>query len=167
MTKQISNHASAAKMIRAELKKHNIKGRVRASTASMTSSVDVYLDECQPPWVMKAVEIFANRFQYGHFDGMTDCYEYSNTNDDLPQVRFVFVHNQCSNDDRQKAYDFLKANFASYSDAPENYEDAQNEMYGSEWVSTEVHQVLTGCMDSRIAGNLRFWNKPVVSLTNV
>ena len=30
----------------------------------------------------------------GHFDGMTDCYEYSNTNDDLKaQVKYIFVEN--------------------------------------------------------------------------
>jgi len=168
MTKQISDHAAAAKMIRTELKKHGIKGRVRASTASMTSSVNVYLDNCEAPWVFEAVKAFASRFQYGHFDGMIDCYEYSNTNDDLPQVRFVFVDNGRSDTDCQNAYNFLKTNFAGYENAPEKYQDAQNEMFGSEWVSTEVHQVLSGCMDSRIAGNLRFWNKPKVdSFVNI
>jgi len=162
MTKQISDHAAAAKMIRVELKKNGIKARVKASTASMTSSVDIYLTDCLAPWTLKEIEIFCNKFQYGHFDGMVDCYEYSNTNDDLPQVRFVFVHNGRNDDDRQRAYDFLRSNFAGYENAPTKYEDAANEMFGSEWVSTEVHQVLSGCMDSRIASGLKFWAKPKV-----
>jgi len=167
MTKQISDHAHAAKLIRAELKANGIKARVRASTASMTSSVDIYLTDCVAPWTVKEIEKFCNKFQYGHFDGMTDCYEYSNTNDNLPQVRFVFVHNGRSDEDRQRAYDYLRTGFAGYENAPAKYEDAANEMFGSEWVSTEVHQVLTGCMDARSVGT-KFWMKPKVdSFANI
>ncbi len=167
MTKQISDHAAAAKLIRAELKKNGIKASVRASTASMTSSVNINLTDCVAPWVMKEIKLFCSKFQYGDFDGMTDSYNYSNNRDDLPQVRFVFVHNGRSDDDRQRAYDYLRAGFAGYENAPAKYEDAANEMFGSEWVSTEVHQVLSGCMDARSVGT-RFWNKPKVdSFANI
>ena len=161
MTKQISNHAHAAKLIRAELKAHSITANVRASTASMTSSVNVTI-YAQAPWVKAAVETFANKFQYGHFDGMTDMYEYSNTNDDLPQVKFVFVNNEFDADDMQRAFDFLRNNFAGYENFKGTYDDHANNSVNGNWVSTEVHQVLNGCMDSRIAGNLRFWVKPKV-----
>ena len=70
MTKQISDHAHAAKLIRAELKKNGIAARVKAHTASMTSSVNVYLTNCEAPWVVEAITAFVNRFQYGHFDRM-------------------------------------------------------------------------------------------------
>lgn len=103
MSKQISNHAAAAKMIRAELKKNGIKARVRASSASMTSSVNVDILQDILPATRDAIEAFANRFQYGHFDGMTDCYEYSNNRDDLPQVRFVFVSVDYSDKTRAEA----------------------------------------------------------------
>ncbi len=167
MNKQISDHAHAAKMIRAELKKNGIKARVKASTASMTSSVDIYLTDCLAPWTLKEIKTFCDKFQYGHFDGMQDLYEYSNTNDDLPQVKFVFVHNGRTDEDRQRAYDYLRTGFAGYENAPAKYEDAANEMFGSEWVSTEVHQVLSGCMDSRSVGT-KFWHKPKVdSFTNI
>jgi len=89
----LSTHAQAAKMIRTELKKRGIKARVIASSASMTSSVDVYVCN-QPKEVFEEIESFANKFQYGHFDGMTDCYEYSNTDENLPQVKFVFCYNE-------------------------------------------------------------------------
>lgn len=161
MTKQISNHAHAAKLIRAELKAHNIKACVHASCGSMTTSVNVTI-YAQAPWVKAAVETFVNKFQYGHFDGMTDMYEYSNTNDDLPQVKFAFVNNDFTDADNQRAFEFLRTNFDGYQMKSGTYEDHRNDNVNGEWVSTEVHQVLNGCMDSRIAGNLRFWIKPKV-----
>jgi len=107
MTKKLSNHAHAAKLIRAELKKNGIKARVRASTASMTSSVDVYILEDILPATLTEIKAFVGQFEYGHFDGMTDCYEYSNTRDDLPQVKFAFVHVEYSDEIKQEIRDYL------------------------------------------------------------
>lgn len=105
MTKQISEHAAAAKLIRAELKKNGIKATVRASSASMTSSVNVTIEQDLLPAAVKEIEAYCGQYQYGHFDGMTDCYEYSNRQD-LPQVKFVFVTVAYS--------DELKAEVAAY-----------------------------------------------------
>lgn len=86
-----SNHAAAAQMIRAELKKHGIKATVKSDCYSGGNSVRVRIQQDVCPATRKAVTDFAEQFQYGHFDGMTDSYEYSNRRRDLPQVRFVFV----------------------------------------------------------------------------
>ena len=126
----------------------------------MTSSVTIDLLECYAPWTVKEIKAYCNQFQYGHFDGMTDCYEYSNNRDDLPQAKFVFVNNGRTDADRQKAYDYLRANFAGYDDKPENYEDAANLQGQTEWVSTEVHQVLSGMMDK--LSTCKYWEKPRV-----
>ena len=160
MTKQISNHAHAAKLIRAELKKHGIKGRVRASSASMTSSVDVYLENALPA-TEKLVEEFANQFQYGSFNGMEDIYEYTNSRDDIPQVKYVFVHNDFSDEMKQKAWDYERETYADCAEAPEAYEDAMHELCGQEWASTWVHRILGG--HEMIVGRT-FWtyNKPRV-----
>jgi hypothetical protein len=91
MTKQISQHAAAAKMIRKELKDRGIKATVRASTASMTSSVDVTIKQDLHPDAIAEVKQFVEQFQYGNFNGMEDIYEYSNRRDDLPQVKYTFV----------------------------------------------------------------------------
>ncbi len=156
-----TEQAQAAALIRKELKKHGIKASVTSASGSMTSSVRVQLADLVAPWTLKAIESFCNKFQMGHFDGMVDMYEYSNTNDDLPQAKFVFVSNGRSDDDRQRAYDYLRASFAGYEDKPEKYEDAANEMGASEWVSTEVHRVLCGAMGE-------FWTKPKVdNLANI
>ena len=93
-------------MIRAELKVRGIKASVRSASGSMTSSVDVTIKQDVTPEQYSEITGFANKFQYGHFDGMTDMYEYSNTNDDLPQAKFVFVRVDYSDEIRAevKAY---------------------------------------------------------------
>jgi hypothetical protein len=44
------------------------------------------------------VEPLINEYQYGHFDGMIDCYEYSNNRNDIPQVKFVFANREYSDE---------------------------------------------------------------------
>ena len=39
-------------------------------------------------------DAYLHKYEMGHFDGMTDCYEYNNRRDDVErQVRFVFLDN--------------------------------------------------------------------------
>lgn len=86
-----SAHAAAAKLIRAELKARGFKGTVRSESYSGGTSINVRIAADLSPEQRKDFEAFANKFQYGHFDGSIDCYEYSNSRDDIPQVKFVFV----------------------------------------------------------------------------
>jgi len=156
-----SEQAQAAQAIRKELKAHGIKASVTSASGSMTSSVRVQLADLVAPWTLKAIEKFANRYQMGHFDGMVDMYEYSNTNDDLPQVKFVFVSNGGDDSDKQRAYEYLLNGFVGYEGKPARYEDAAQMQGASDWVSTEVHRVLCGAMGE-------FWSKPKVdSLANI
>lgn len=106
----LSDHAAAAKHIRAFLKAEGIKGKVKAESSSMTSSVRVSLENGTPAQT-KMVTEFANKFQYGHFDGMCDMYEYSNSRDDIPQVKFVFVESDFDDELKQKALDALSKAF--------------------------------------------------------
>lgn len=123
MTKQISEHAHAAKLIRAELKKNGIKARVRASSYSGGSSVNVYLND-ELPATRKAVAEYCDQFQMGDFDGMTDLYKYRSGNSDLPQVKFVFVENRISQEIYQAAWDYVRSHWGDMEGAPEDYEDA-------------------------------------------
>ena len=102
MTKQTSTHAAAAKMIRAELKRHGIQARVISKSYAGGNSVDVYLTDPLPATLDKVQE-YVWQFQYGHFDGMRDSYQLSNYRVDLPQVRFAFVHAEYSDEIRQAA----------------------------------------------------------------
>jgi len=103
----LSNHAAAAKAIRSKLKEHGIKAKVRASSASMTSSVNITIFQDLSPAALDEVKSFCNQFQSGHFDGMTDCYEYSNSRDDTPQVKFVFISVEYSDEIKAKAKDYV------------------------------------------------------------
>ena len=133
MTKQISEHASAAKMIRKELKAHGIKASVRASTGSMTSSINVDIKQDILPATLEAIKSFTNKFQMGNFNGMEDIYEYSNTNKDLPQVKFVFVSVEYSDEIKAEVADYI-GNMRGLNGNMEQYRHmALNGSWGDFW----------------------------------
>jgi len=111
--------AQAATMIRNYLKANNIAGSVKSEIYSMGSSVNVYVTDLEPE-VLDKLRTFANQFQYGRFDGMQDLYEYTNSRDDLPQVKYVFVNNTLSPELSQEIWNFARNYYAGMEDAPEN-----------------------------------------------
>ena len=105
MTRQLSPAALAAKAIRKELKEKfpGVKFSVRSSNFSMGNSVDVSYDtrahgcpEGDGKAPVDKVWAVVGKYQYGHFDGMTDSYEYSNRQDDIPQAKYVHVSQKWS-----------------------------------------------------------------------
>ena len=95
--KQISEHANAARHIRKILRDNfpETTFSVRSDTYSGGSNVNI-------KWTngptTDAVNNHVKQFQYGHFDGMIDLYEYSNSRDDIPQVRFVMTDRSLDRD---------------------------------------------------------------------
>lgn len=135
--REMSEQAQAAKLIRAHLKAQGIKARVTSDSASMTSSVNVDLSDELHPTVEK-VEAYCKQYQQGHFDGMDDSYHYSNTRDDLPQARFVFVRNDLSEEMRAEIWAYCQANHADASpdhDRPYHHTDHVlfSQAYRGEW----------------------------------
>lgn len=125
----ISSHAAAAKAIRTELKKHNVNARVKSSSASMTSSVDVYLQDL-PPHTVEAIKEFANPYGY-------ENYGYNRAG--LPQARFVFINLRFSDELRQAAWTELRNRLQGMDQYPESVNDAI-----SYEASNELHKYLTG-----------------------
>lgn len=82
----MTNAALVAKIIRAELKKHGIAGRVKSSNYTGGSSVDVYVSDQLPATVQKIKE-FCSDYKAGYFDGQTDMYVYQHN--DNPTVSFI------------------------------------------------------------------------------
>lgn len=121
----MSSHAEAAKMIRAEMKARGFKGSVRSQSYAGGNSVRVEIQQNISPAQLKEFEAFAHRFQYGHFNGMNDSYEYSNRVEGLPQVRFVFVSVEYSPEIKQE----VKAYIAGIS----GIEEWRREQY--EWMA--------------------------------
>ena len=137
-------HSQAAALIRKELKRNNIPAKVSSKSYSMGDSVRVLLTENPLPATVKKVEEFTAKFQYGHFDGMTDMYEISNNNDDLPQAKHVFVNTEYSDEFKQLVWDYVRNRMHGGDDAPESYQEACNYNLQGEWGSSWVHRVLSG-----------------------
>ncbi len=127
MTKRTpSTQAQAAKMIRAEMKRNGIKARVTSSSASMMTEVTVRVTDVMPA-TRRAIEAFVGQFQYGHFDGMVDMYEHSNTRDDIPQVKFASVNVEYSDEMRAEAEAFCAGYWADWENMSEV--DRQDRIY--------------------------------------
>lgn len=138
MEKQMSDYAAAAKQIRVWLKAQGIKARVNSEGYSMGSSVRIEIYD-QPPEVVEKVNAFAKQYQYGHFDGMQDLYEYSNSRKDIPQAKYVSVRNELSDELKQEIWDFAMAYYlGALENAPADAKAAMNfriydfNQYGSE-----------------------------------
>lgn len=107
--------ALAAAQIRKHLKSNGIKAKVRSQNYFGGSSIRVELTD-ELPATVKAIEGYCSQFQAGHFDGMTDMYEYSNNRDDIPQVSFVFVRCEYTSEVKQACYVWLKSYYANFDD---------------------------------------------------
>lgn len=92
-----SSQCLCAKAIRQELKKTfpDTKFRVTSKSFSGGDSVDIDwtdgVDENQ-------VDLIVGKYQYGHFDGMIDLYEYSNHRDDIPQSKYIMTQRSLSDE---------------------------------------------------------------------
>lgn len=103
--RQLTEAAQVAKLVRADLKKHfpGVKASVTSSTFSMGDAVDItiktidgeeyaYRTNEKHKAIRREIDLFMEKYQYGHFDSMNDIYESSNRRDDIPQVKFLQIH---------------------------------------------------------------------------
>jgi len=92
---KLSSHAAAAAAIKAELSTlyPHIKFSVKSESFSMGDSVDIRWDDGP---TTEEVEQISSKYQYGHFDGMTDMYESTNLRDDIPQSKYVHTSRNIS-----------------------------------------------------------------------
>lgn len=113
--KELSSHARAAKLIRQELKKvfPDNKFSVTSRSYSGGNSIDIsWLDGV----TIEQVNNIARKYQYGHFDGMTDSYEYSNVVENLPQVQFVQTDRRISENIINMAYECVRYTWQCFKD---------------------------------------------------
>lgn len=144
-TPQTKSHAAqAASLTRKEIKAAYpaLKFTCTSSRYSGGSSLNVHFND-QPRDVLKAITALANKYQYGHFDGMTDCYEISNSRDDLPQVKFVFVSNQMSAAKKQEVYSRIRQEWEGGKELPESYEAGCNIHFQGDYISQMVWREFT------------------------
>jgi len=85
--------AKAAREIKSTLKKRfpETKFRVNSENFAGGNAVNIHYKGTRQGPKPKEVEAIARKHQFGHFDGMTDSYNYSNWNDEIPQAKYVHV----------------------------------------------------------------------------
>lgn len=94
MSKEISTQAQVAALIRKDLKELGLKNsKVHSTSFAGGNAVDVYVYNVNPKFLEKLESRYA-KYEYGHFDGMTDSYNYDNVHKDIPQVKFLMIHNE-------------------------------------------------------------------------
>lgn len=119
MKRVLTEAARCAALIRSTLRKNGVPARVRSDSFSMGDSVDVdLLDDPLPATVARVTE-FCKGLQDGHFDGMTDCYEYAHHDDGLPRAKYVMVNVHYSNELREEARAYLREYLGDGCDAYE------------------------------------------------
>ena len=102
--------ARAAAAIRKELKTAfpKVIFSVTSDTFSMGDAVRInYTDGPK----VEEINNIADKYQYGTFDGMTDCYDNDNCRDDIPQAKYVQVSRTMSEKSRNLAKELLSLHF--------------------------------------------------------
>lgn len=129
MNKQISEHAAAAKAIRAELKKAfpTVKFSVRSECFSMGDAVRISYTDGP---TTKEVQTIVGKYQYGTFNGMEDIYENDNMVEGLPQTKYVQVSRDSSPEMKRKIAEMLGV------DSSDQFARHQC----GEYVSTMIHR---------------------------
>lgn len=91
--KTLTTAAQAAKLIRQELKAKfpHVSFSVRSRNFAGGDAVDISYTNGIPT---KEIDAVVSKYQEGHFDGMTDMYEYDNMRKDIPQAKYVHVQRE-------------------------------------------------------------------------
>lgn len=107
------------KQVKTELKKAfpNVKFSVTSDynsvRVSWTNGVTVAM-----------VEEITSKYKMGRFDGMTDSYEYTNRRHDIPQVSYVFLNRDISQDIYEAKFKEFKAYYADWKDLENMYDNS-------------------------------------------
>lgn len=67
----------------------------------------------------KEVERYVRDFEYGKFDGMTDMYNMTNVNKNIPQVKYLFVNRRMSSQLEKYLREELADYYNNWDDLPE------------------------------------------------
>lgn len=107
----MTTHAEVAKAIRQELKKSFPNTSFRVRSKSFSGGDDVSIDWTDGPTV-KEVDSLIGKYQYGHFNGMEDIYEYSNSRKDIPQTKYLLTSRGMSDEIRKQITEEISHKFA-------------------------------------------------------
>ena len=105
--------SQCAKEVRAVLKKEfpSIKFSVTSENFSMGNSVRV---NWQNGPTIEQVKSKIAHFQYGEFDGMTDCYNHTNHIENLPQTKYLQCSREVSDEVYENAFEKVRNTFSGW-----------------------------------------------------
>lgn len=128
--------AQTAKAIKKELGKEfpAVKFSVKSQVYSGGSSVDV---EWTDGPTTEQVETIVGKYEYGHFNGMDDMYEISNSREDIPQVKYVMTRRSMSQQVQEQLRDHVAQNYVGAQGV--GYFDFVKEQ--GEYFNTLVHRI--------------------------
>jgi len=83
--------AQTAKAIKAEITKQYPAVKVLATSQNYSGGDSVHVTVISAQEESKApIRAICEKYQYGHFNGMEDIYECSNSQEGIPQAKYVF-----------------------------------------------------------------------------
>jgi len=104
--RRLSEAAQVAKLCKAYLKNKNIKCNTRSSNFAGGDSVNIEVTDLSPAELEEIKKEFS-KYEYGTFDGMTDCYEMTNVNRSIPQTKYLFIKNKISDEMSEKIKKYI------------------------------------------------------------
>ena len=156
--RQPTNSAQVAKLCKAYVKSLGLDCSVSSSRYSGGDSVRVSLPDDMHPAMLSTIKSALAKYQYGHFDGMQDMYEYSNRKADIPQTKYLVIESRYSDAVKQAAYDLIRATWSGFEGAPASYADSYNfRAPSNEWAPTMVARMLSAQIDDNWSIGAEFW----------
>lgn len=103
--------AACSSVIKTELKSvwPHIKFSVTADNFSMGNAVRIHWTDGP---TTSEVDNISGKYQQGHFDGMTDMYENSNSREDIPQAKYITTSRSHSEETENKLIELLTPIYA-------------------------------------------------------
>jgi hypothetical protein len=109
---------NAAKEIRQVLKMAFPGQKFEVSSKNYSGGNSINISYINGP-TRKEVERYVKDFEYGQFDGMTDMYNITNRNKNIPQVKYLFVNRRMSAQLEKYLREELAGYYNNWDDLPE------------------------------------------------
>lgn len=107
--------ALAAQLIRKELKVAFPTTKFQVHSRNFAGGDAIDIEWVDGPTDIE-VQVIAGKYEYGHFDGMTDCYECSNIRKDIPQAKYVHTRRTYSEQTYQEHFNRIKESYSGCED---------------------------------------------------
>lgn len=105
--KKLSIVTQATKSIKTELKTIYPKTKFSLSTHVYANGTSIRVKWTDGA-TYEEIQNLIKKYQYGEYDPLEDCYRYTNTNDNLPQVKYVTAERTISEENYLIAFDLIK-----------------------------------------------------------